>query len=262
MTTFQAAVYGVLYGITAFFPISERAHSEILPVLIGWQQASTQLFGFYHIAACCAALVYYRDDWASMIASTLGVIFFRKKPMTLDERLPLCLAASTIPPLLFQWYLTSTHQLPILGHNILQSAILMFCGGLPLRFLDGWARKSRGICDWTLSSAFFIGAIQCTACVPGWDRITAGICGALFLGFRMEIALKYTFFCAVPLLLSDALMELDGLQSETTLTCAVAVVVCFFASLLAIGSILNRGPRYIMLYRFIVALAGVLSVLQ
>ncbi|MGZ3697932.1 MAG: undecaprenyl-diphosphate phosphatase, partial [Bdellovibrionota bacterium] len=89
MSTFQAIVYGIIHGFTEFLPVSSSAHQSLVPFLLGWQAPNGPLFGAFAIGTFAALMVYFRHDWASMISCFIQVILFRKRPMTLDERLPI-----------------------------------------------------------------------------------------------------------------------------------------------------------------------------
>src|SRR3712207_5657449 len=97
MTTFQAAIYALVFGMTQFLPVSTQAHQVFIPVVLGWQQPEGVFDGALSLGALIALLIYFRHDWASMISCFLQVILFRKRPMTLDERLPLFLGVTALP---------------------------------------------------------------------------------------------------------------------------------------------------------------------
>src|SRR4051794_37293269 len=97
MTTFQAIVYGIIHGFTEFLPISARAHQILIPYILSWPEPTGVFGGALALGAFLAVLIYFRHDWASIISSFIQVIIFRKRPMTLDERLPLFIFVSSIP---------------------------------------------------------------------------------------------------------------------------------------------------------------------
>ncbi len=117
LSYFQAAVIGVLQGVTELFPISSLGHSVLVPALIGgsWKQLVTQssaqtsenspyltFIVALHVATAIALLIFFRHDWARVIRG-----FFRTvKPSIAsrrivtrdsDERLAWLLIIGTIP---------------------------------------------------------------------------------------------------------------------------------------------------------------------
>lgn len=117
LSYFQAAVIGVLQGITELFPISSLGHSVLVPALIGgdWKQLVTQsstqtsetspylaFIVALHVATAFALLIFFRHDWIRIIRA----LFRTVKPTIAarrivardsDERLAWLLIIATIP---------------------------------------------------------------------------------------------------------------------------------------------------------------------
>jgi undecaprenyl-diphosphatase len=114
---FQAAVIGLLQGITELFPISSLGHSVLVPALIGggWQTLVTQsatessesspyltFIVALHVATAIALLVFFRADWVRIIRGFLRTIRPSIAARRLvvsdpDERLAWLLIIGTIP---------------------------------------------------------------------------------------------------------------------------------------------------------------------
>ncbi len=117
LSYFQAAVIGVLQGVTELFPVSSLGHSVLVPALIGgdWKQLVTQsasqtsenspyltFIVALHVATAIALLIFFRRDWVRIIRA-----FFRTVKPTIaarrivardsDERLAWLLVIATIP---------------------------------------------------------------------------------------------------------------------------------------------------------------------
>jgi undecaprenyl-diphosphatase len=103
LSHFQAAVLGVLQGVSELFPISSLGHSVILPGLLGWpiDQNADSFLTFVvatHFATALTLFVVYRDDWVRIIGGVLGLISARKfLPMNPDAKLGLLLIVGTVP---------------------------------------------------------------------------------------------------------------------------------------------------------------------
>ncbi|MEK6579787.1 MAG: undecaprenyl-diphosphate phosphatase, partial [Bdellovibrionota bacterium] len=147
MTTFQAIILGIIGGFSEFLPVGAGLHHKIAPFFLGWPELTGPALGAVALGTFLSAMIYYRHDWASILSSLLQVILFRKKPMTLDERLPFFLFLTTLPTLAARVYLTDLLP-PQLLTNMLVSAIILGLFALPLLFLDSWSRKNRGMFDW------------------------------------------------------------------------------------------------------------------
>ncbi|MDQ1741664.1 MAG: undecaprenyl-diphosphatase [Pseudonocardiales bacterium] len=117
LSYFQAAVIGLVQGVTELFPISSLGHSVLVPALIGgnWKalvtqsatgdSASSPYLAFIvalHVGTAIALLIFFRRDWARILtalARSLGpsVRARRLVAENADARLAWLLVIATIP---------------------------------------------------------------------------------------------------------------------------------------------------------------------
>jgi undecaprenyl-diphosphatase len=107
LTYLQAALIGLLQGVSELFPVSSLGHSIIIPALIGGDWArnlnmttdKSPYLSFVvavHVATAAALIVFYRQDWARIISGLLTSI--RNRSITTSsQRLAWLLIAATIP---------------------------------------------------------------------------------------------------------------------------------------------------------------------
>ncbi len=113
----QAAVIGLLQGITELFPVSSLGHSVLVPAFIGgsWEPLVTQsaasssetspylaFIVALHVATACALLIFFRADWIRIIRGLLRTIrptIAARRIVTrdTDERMAWLLIIGTIP---------------------------------------------------------------------------------------------------------------------------------------------------------------------
>ena len=264
MTTFQAIVYAMIHGISQFLPISPTAHHVLIPYLVGWEPPPVALLGAMTLAAFSALMIFFRHDWASMISCLLQVIIYRKRPMTLDERLPLFILISFIPTWLTTTYLN--HWVNESQWTPLVIAFIFAGTGLILWVVDSMSRKSKGIYDWNWFDASVVGLLQAVSVVPGFDAFTAVLIAGLFLNYRRDTATKYAYFTLAPLLLISSISRLKDVNFHaaapspdlTWLSFGIAFVVTFFIGLLCIGGftkhVLQKGLGQYAIYRWVLAI--------
>jgi undecaprenyl-diphosphatase len=107
LTYLQAALIGLLQGVSELFPVSSLGHSIIIPALIGGDWArnlnmtadKSPYLSFVvavHVATAVALIVFYRRDWARIISGLLSSIRSRSIS-TSSQRLAWLLIAATIP---------------------------------------------------------------------------------------------------------------------------------------------------------------------
>jgi undecaprenyl-diphosphatase len=264
MTTFQAIIYAIVHGFSEFLPIGSHAHHILVPYIIGWQQPTGALLGALSLGSFLALIVFFRHDWASMISCLLQVIIYRKRPMTLDERLPLFLGVTTVPVIFATYYFHE--RIHSLQWAPTQVAALLAVTSLPLWVMDYMGRKTKGMFDWNWGDAAIVGFIQATAIVPGWDHLSGALVAALFLNYRREAAVKYAYFAATPFLLGRTLKYLEGVSFSmpapmpdvSWLSFGIALIVSFITALLVIGGFLkqiqNKGMSQYVTYRWVLAI--------
>src|SRR3990167_10465694 len=78
MTPIQAAVLGIIQGITEFLPISSSGHLIILPYFLGWKIQSLSFDVILHLATACAVVAYFYKDWTVMARSLFADILTGK----------------------------------------------------------------------------------------------------------------------------------------------------------------------------------------
>ncbi len=113
----QAAVVGLLQGVTELFPISSLGHSVLVPAWVGgsWQALVTQsassdsgsspylaFIVALHVGTALALVVFYRRDWVRIVRGlvrTLGPSIASRRIVARDpdERLAWLLVIATIP---------------------------------------------------------------------------------------------------------------------------------------------------------------------
>ncbi|MFL6161409.1 MAG: undecaprenyl-diphosphate phosphatase [Jatrophihabitantaceae bacterium] len=113
----QAAVIGVLQGVTELFPISSLGHSVLVPAFIGgsWQELVTQsststsesspylaFIVALHVATALALIVFFRSDWLRISRGFVRTVrpTLRARRIVVsdgDERLAWLLIIATIP---------------------------------------------------------------------------------------------------------------------------------------------------------------------
>ncbi len=107
LTYLQAAVVGLVQGVSELFPVSSLGHGVLIPALIGGQWATnlnlTAASSPYlavivglHVATAAALLIYFWRDWVRIVGGLVSSIRYREV-YTADERLAWMIVLATIP---------------------------------------------------------------------------------------------------------------------------------------------------------------------
>jgi undecaprenyl-diphosphatase len=261
----QAALIGLLQGLTEFIPISSSAHLELAPWIAGWE--SDGLIGslafdvFLHLGTLVALLAYFARDWVRYIAAWVASIRERRIGADPDRRMAWLLLMATVPAALigfaFEGFIEETFHG---DSDVARLAIAGFLvtGAAALWLADRWGRHDRELDGLTAPTALTIGLSQALALLPGISRSGATITAGLALGLRREAAARFSFLLATPITLGAGLYGSRKLLTEThTGTEWVAIGVGFavaaLAGILAIGFLLSwlrtRSVAVFSLYR-------------
>src|SRR6201992_2462375 len=103
----EAMVTGLIQGVSELFPISSLGHNVLIPALIGGSWArdlnvaapEAPYLAFIvglHVATAIALLIYFRQDWARIIAGFVSSLRERRA-VTADQKLAWLIIVATIP---------------------------------------------------------------------------------------------------------------------------------------------------------------------
>src|SRR5580704_16393462 len=105
ISMFQAAVLGVLQGVSELFPISSLGHTVLFPTLFGWHsvvRAQSDPESFWlafvvmlHVGSAVGLLIFFWRDWVSIIGAWLHTLVTRRLE-TPTERLAWLIVLATI----------------------------------------------------------------------------------------------------------------------------------------------------------------------
>src|SRR5579863_2527613 len=98
----QAAILGILQGITELFPISSLGHSILLPAILGWtiDQNASYFLTFLvatHFATATVLFFFYWKDWARIFSGILRSVRLRNLASDSDATLGWLLVVGTVP---------------------------------------------------------------------------------------------------------------------------------------------------------------------
>jgi undecaprenyl-diphosphatase len=107
LTYLEAAVVGLVQGVTELFPISSLGHNVLLPALVGgsWEahldvaSPESPYLAFIvglHVATALALLVYFWRDWVRIAGGFVSSLRERRVE-TADQRLAWMIVLATIP---------------------------------------------------------------------------------------------------------------------------------------------------------------------
>ncbi len=247
----QAALIGLLQGLTEFIPVSSSAHLELAPWLFGWQThgllSSLSFDVFLHLGTLIALLVYFAGDWIRLVRAAVASIVERRIGQDHDRRLAWLLIVATLPAAVIGF----------VGEDLINKALhadssavrlaiagFVVVGAAALWLADRYGSRRDQIEDLTTGKAVSIGLSQAAALLPGISRSGATMSAGLLFGLTRDAAARFSFLLATPITLGAGLYGSRHLLTEAHtgnewLAIGAAFVAATISGALAIGFLLR-----------------------
>ncbi|MEI6405811.1 MAG: undecaprenyl-diphosphate phosphatase [Actinomycetes bacterium] len=213
MSWLQALVLGISQGLTEFLPVSSSAHTLIVSRLFNWPDPGAAFTAVTQVGTELAVIIYFRKDIVSIIGMWLRSLTnksFRSEP---EARMGWYVILGTLPiavlGIVFKDAIETT------ARNLWVVALALVIMGLILGYADSSARHIKSDEDLKTRHAIIFGLGQAMALIPGVSRSGATITFGLFMGFKREVAARYSFLLAIPAVLASALLEVPKIGSDT-----------------------------------------------
>ena len=263
----EAAILGLLQGLTEFLPISSSAHLIVVPEIMGWQDQFINSNAFdvmLHMGTLLALVVYFwRDLWALFIAWLASI---RERAIHGDpnRRLAWLLVIASVPGALlgaagesfFDTFFRDPGRIAFIAGLLAVGALLLGVGEIV-------GRRNRRMSDLGVRDAIGIGVAQALALFPGISRSGITIAAGLYLGLEREAAARFSFLMATPIIAGAGIWKgreivgggLAGADIAPLIVGFVTAAVAGFAAIAFLLSFLRRRSTGLFIgYRLVAAL--------
>ena len=239
-STLQAALLGVVQGLTEFLPVSSTAHLLIGNRLLGYQDPGGVFTVMIQLGSILAVMWLYR---AKLVAVITGL------PSNPAARRFAAMLAIAVVPALVAGALLSKFVKSVLYNSFNVIAAAFVLGGIVMLVVERF-RPAPTVTDadrTPLPRAFGIGVCQTLALVPGVSRSGATIVGGMLAGLDRPAAAEFSFFLAMPTMaavFAHDLLEVRGhLAPARAFEIAIGFITAFLASALVVKPFLNYVRR-------------------
>ena len=233
----KVLLLGIVEGITEWLPISSTGHMILIEELVHLN-VSNEFMEMFRVVIQLGAIL------------AVVVLYFQKLwPFTTPEKgwvkketwsLWFKVLAAVLPAALIG--IPFDDKIDALFYNYQTVAVTLIVYGVLFIVIENRNRGQRPIVrsfrQLSYSMAFFIGAFQVLALIPGTSRSGATILGAMLLGLSRPIAAEFSFFLGIPVMFGASLLKLVKFGFDFTGTeisiLAVGMAVAFVVSILAI----------------------------
>ncbi|MEO8246052.1 MAG: undecaprenyl-diphosphate phosphatase [Chloroflexota bacterium] len=273
----QAALIGLLQGLTEFIPVSSSAHLELAPWIAGWNDSgligSLAFDVFLHLGTLVALLAYFARDWLRYLGALVASLRERRIGPDPERRLAWLLVLASVPAAIIGFVGEDLINDVLHGDSDavrLAIAGFLVIGAIGLWIADRVGSRTRELDAMDTRSALVIGFSQALALLPGISRSGATITAGLALGLTRESAARFSFLLATPITLGAGLWGSrklfdEALTANEWTAVAAGFVVAALSGMLAIGFLLawlrTRSVAVFSLYRILFATGIVLLVI-
>jgi len=258
MDIFSSIILGIVQGLTEFLPISSSGHLIIARDLLGLELQNSLAFdAVLQLATTLAVLVYFwKDLWGIFFTFcrwVSGKMVERKEKVML-----LAVILGTIPAVILGLLLEDAMETIFRSTNLV--AVTLVLGALVMWLAEKFAKQTEEI---STNKGFWIGCFQALALIPGMSRSGMTISGGLFLGLSREMATRFAFIMAFPILFGSGMKKLldlgvGGLSGSAGLSLFTGSITSFVVGLLAISFLIKflkkNTLRAFVIYRIVLAI--------
>jgi len=260
-SAFQAALLGVVQGVTEFLPVSSTAHLLIASRLLGFKDPGGVFTVMIQLGSIFAVVWIYR---AKLMDVVIGL------PSRPEARRFAVMLLVAVLPALVAGALLSGFVTRVLYDALAVSGVTFVLGGIAILLIERFrpAPTVHDVDRTPIGKALGIGVCQALAIVPGVSRSGATIMGGLSLALDRPVATEFSFFMAIPTLTAAFANSLWKVRHNITgaqaSEIAIGFVMAFVSSVLVVKPFLayvrRSGFQSFAWYRIVAGL-GLLAAL-
>ncbi len=243
-TTFiQAAILGVVEGVTEFIPVSSTGHLILAGHLIGFEGNFAGVFEVViQLGAILAVCILYFERLLRVV--------LRLPYHPAAQRFALALLAAFLPSVV----------LGALLHDVIKDVLFspwvvvvsLVLGGVAILAIEARSPTPREHEAEALpvSLALKIGLCQLVSMIPGVSRSGATILGAVLLGVDRKAAAEFSFFLAIPTMFAASVYDLYKSSGELAGGDLLVIAVGFLVSLVTAVIVIRAFLAFLVRHTF------------
>jgi len=264
LSTIQAAVLGVVQGLTEFLPVSSSGHLVLAHYFLGWGDS----LGLYvdiatNTGTLLAVLVYLRRDVAAAVGGFARGLVSAEARTLPGWRLALLVIVGSVPTAVLGLVLKRVFEhlnapVPV--------AVALAITGFVLWFAPRSGPK-HSAADVTFRDALIAGVAQGLAVIPGISRSGATIATLLGRGVDKDLAPRLSFLLYLVASFGVALLGLREVQAANVGWSALLIMTSAsfavgYGALVVLFALLRRGRfRAFSPYLWLLSLVTLVHVL-
>ena len=265
MNWFEAALLGLVQGLTEFLPISSSAHLRIVEQFFpNASDPGAAFTAITQLSTETSVLVYFWRDIVRIVKAWAGSLTGKVSRQDPDVRMGWLVILGSLPIIVLGLLFQDQIETVLRSLWIVATTLIVF--GLVLAVADAVGKQERDLPRLTYKHGIFYGLAQAMALIPGVSRSGGTITAGLLMGYTREAAARYSFLLAIPAVFGSGLYQLYKVVSNEGITgpyglpeTAMATVIAFVVGYVIIGWFLKfvstRSYRLFVWYRIFLGLA-------
>ena len=254
----EAAILGLVQGLTEFLPVSSSAHLRILgPLLPSGGDPGAAFTAITQIGTEAAVLLYFRKDILRILLAwwkSLTQAEWRRDP---DARMGWLILIGTLPIALLGLAFKDAIEGTL--RNLTLTAVMLIVFGLLLSVAERVGSKQRTLKELSWGHGLLFGLAQAMALIPGVSRSGGTITAGLLMGYSREAAARYSFLLAIPAVMASGFYQLYRswqvgspiAPGPTALATLIAFVVGYGVIVWFLRLMSTRGYMPFVVYRVV-----------
>ncbi len=237
----QAALLGIVEGITEFLPISSTGHLILLIEILGFDAPKGKVFEVViQLGAILAICTVFRQRVTNV------VLHLHDSRET--QRFVLLVILAFLPAAVIGVFAHGFIKEVLFSPVVV--SVMLIVGGVLILIIERIKPLSRihSVDDMTPKQALIIGLCQALAMIPGTSRSGATMMGGLLLGIDRKAAAEFSFLLAIPTMAAatayDLYKNFHHLSLDDGVIIAVGFVTAFIAALFTVKWLLNFLTRH------------------
>lgn len=263
ISVLDAAILGVVEGLTEFLPVSSTGHLKIAEGFMDIPVDDPAVVGFtavIQVGAIAAVLVYFFADIVRLLRAWGRGLVNPAARADHDYKFAWWIIFATIPIVIVGILAQALIKGPLASLWIVAGSLIVGSGVMWLA--ERLGTQKRGEREVTFSDSMLVGSSQILAMLfPGFSRSGATISTSLLLGLDRVTATRLSFFLSIPALTGAGIYELkDALGTGVGVgPLIVGTVVSFVVAYASVAWLLRFVARHSInvfaVYRVIVGVA-------
>ncbi|MBD3821473.1 MAG: undecaprenyl-diphosphate phosphatase [Thiotrichales bacterium] len=236
MDLLQAAILGIIEGLTEFLPISSTGHLIVVSDWLGLQQTDqNKAFEvIIQFAAILAVISHYKEKFTAGHSRLWGNVIIAFIPIG-------------IIGLLFHHQIKEIFTIQIVAWMFIIGGIIFLI--LERLYTEG-THRTKDIEDLSIRQAFWIGIAQVFALIPGTSRAGASIVGGMIVGLDRKTSAEFSFLLALPVLAAASGLDFVRHYSEFANTSWMPLIVGFVVAYVVAYLTMTLFIRFLARFTF------------